>query len=77
MILSLSQNTHFRPKHIPCIVYTAANLLSRLKIQEFLTRLPHMDKELTHVPQFIIDLNQTADVLVRNFLSQTTASANQ
>ena len=57
--------------------YTAANLISRLKVQEFLTRFPQMDKEPTHVPQFIIDLNQTADALVRYFLSQTTASANQ
>ena len=35
---------------------TAANLLSRLQVQEFMTRFPHMDKEPTQVPQSLINI---------------------
>ena len=56
MILSLSQNIHFRAEHIPGISNTAADLLSRLQVQEFMTRFPHMDKEPTQVPQSLIKI---------------------
>ena len=56
MILSLSQNIHFRAEHIPGISNTAADLLTRLQVQEFMTRFPHMDKAPTQVPQSLIKI---------------------
>ena len=56
MILSLSQNIHFRAEHIPGIANTTADLLPRLQLQEFMTRFPHRDKNPTQVPQSLIKI---------------------
>ena len=56
IILSLSQNIHFRAEHITGNANTAADLLSRLQVQEFMTRFPHMDKEPTQVPRSLIKI---------------------
>lgn len=50
MILSLSHNIHFQAQHIPGVANTAADLLSRLQVPEFLIRFPNMDKTPTLVP---------------------------
>ena len=56
MILSLSQNIHIQTEHIPGISNTAADLISRLQVQKFLTRFPHIDQEPTQVPQSLIKI---------------------
>lgn len=50
MILSLSHNIHFQAQHIPGVANTAADLLSRLQVPQFLIRFPNMDKTPTLVP---------------------------
>lgn len=67
MILSLSHNIHFEAQHIPRVANIAADLLSRLQVPEFLT---YAGSSL-----MCEDLNKTVDVLIRNSLSQSTASA--
>ena len=73
MMLSLSQNIHFRAKHIPGIANTAADLLSRLQVQDFVTRFPHKDKEPTQVPESLIKILIKQQMLVRSSLFQSTA----
>lgn len=54
MLLSLAHNIHFYAKHIQGVANVAADLLSRLQVSEFKTRLPDMDKEQTPVPLSLV-----------------------
>lgn len=50
MILSLSHSVHFIAEHIPGKSNKAADLLSRLQVDEFEVQFPFMDNESTQVP---------------------------
>lgn len=50
MILSLSHNVHFIAKHISGKSNKAADLLSRLQMDEFKVQFPFMDNEPTQLP---------------------------
>ncbi|XP_078333005.1 uncharacterized protein LOC144625574 [Crassostrea virginica] len=56
MVLSLKHNIFFRAQHIQGISNIAADLLSRLQIQEFRSRFPHMDQECMSVDPSLITL---------------------
>ena len=56
MILSSSQNIHFRAEHIPSIANTAAGLISRLLFLEFITKFQHLINELNQLPQSLIKI---------------------
>lgn len=56
MILSLSHNVHFIAEHIPGKSNKAADLLSRLQVDEFKAQFPFMDNEPTQVPQELVHL---------------------
>lgn len=47
---------HFRAEHIPGLLNTAADLLSRLQIQQFKDQYPKMDRRPTAVPQELLHL---------------------
>lgn len=56
MIVSLRYNIHFRAEHIPGLLNTAADLLSRLQIQQFKDQYPKMDRRPTAVPPELLHL---------------------
>lgn len=56
MIVSLSHNVHFIAEHIPGKSNKAADLLSRLQVDEFKVQFPFMDNEPTQVPQELVHL---------------------
>lgn len=56
MIASLRYNIHFRAEHIPGLLNTAADLLSRLQIQQFKDQYPKMDRKPTVVPPELLHL---------------------
>lgn len=56
MIASLRYNIHFRAEHVPGLLNTAADLLSRLQIQQFKDQYPKMDRRPTVVPPELLHL---------------------
>lgn len=56
MILSLSYNVHFIAEHIPGKSNKAADLLSRLQVDEFKVQFPFTDNEPTQVSQELVHL---------------------
>ena len=56
MIAALTYTIHFHAEHIPGLYNTAADLLSRLQIQQFKVSFPEMDNESTAVLQTSLHL---------------------
>lgn len=56
MLLSLQHNIHFFAKHVPCVLNTAADMLSRPQVPEFQARFPHMQSRPTPVPPMLVRL---------------------
>lgn len=56
MLLSLQHNIHFLAKHVPGVLNTAADMLSRLQVTEFQSRFPHMQSRPTPVPSTLVRL---------------------
>lgn len=56
MIVSLSHIVRFIAEHIPGKSNNAADLLSRLQVDEFKVQCPFMDNEPTKVPQELFNL---------------------
>lgn len=56
MLLSLQHNIHFFAKPVPCVLNTAADMLSRPQVPEFQARFPHMQSRPTPVPPMLVRL---------------------
>lgn len=56
MLLSLQHNIHFFAKTVPCVLNTAADMLSRPQVPEFQARFPHMQSRPTPVPPMLVRL---------------------
>lgn len=58
MIHFLQHNIHFLAKHVPGVLNTAADMLSRLQVHvtEFQARFPHMQSRPTPVPSTLVRL---------------------
>ena len=56
MVLVLKHNIMFKAVHIPGHTNTAADLLSRLQVEEFLIQFPHMDMVGVEVPVNLLSL---------------------
>lgn len=50
MVTSLKYNISFHAEHIPGLLNNAADLLSRLQVQQFKVQFPGMDKDCTKIP---------------------------
>lgn len=49
-VISLKYNISFHAEHIPGLLNNAADLLSRLQVQQFKVQFPGMDKDCTKIP---------------------------
>lgn len=56
MLLSLQHNIHFIAKHVPGVLDTAADMLSRLQVTEFQARFPHMQSRPTPISSTLVRL---------------------
>lgn len=56
MLLSLQHNIHFVAEHVPGVLNTAADMLSRLQVTEFQIRFPHMQPIPTQIPPALVRL---------------------
>lgn len=56
MVTSLKYNISFHAEHIPGLLNNAADLLSRLQVQQFKVQFPVMDKDCTKIPQASLHL---------------------
>lgn len=50
MVTSLKYNLSCHAEHIPGLLNNAADLLSRLQVQQFKVQFPGMDKDCTKIP---------------------------
>lgn len=73
MVLSLTQNIHFRAKQIEGVNNIDADLLSQLQVKAFQTCFPYMDPTCTTVSPALI--SQTSEFLFYSSLSPSTVAA--
>lgn len=70
MLLSLQHNIHFIAKHVPGVLNTAVDMLSRLQVTEYQARFPHMQSRLRRLSD-----SESNTSCMRNSLSPSTLSA--
>lgn len=56
MLLSLQHNIHFIAKHVPGVLNTAVDMLSRLQVTEYQARFPHMQSRPTPISSTLVRL---------------------
>jgi hypothetical protein len=56
MVASMKYNVHFHAEHIPGLLNTAADLLSRFQIQQFRKHCPDTEATPTAVPADLLQI---------------------